>query len=339
MMSSLPENLLQALMTLGDPNADIVTKRKALSDAEHLGLDALRPIPSDFEESWVDIKLSDGWVSKTLIIKPKDTSSKPCPLIVFFHGGGYSMGEPLSVFRPSIDWAKAYGAVVALPSYKLAPEDPFPAAMHGSWEVLVHLSKVAEKDFGAKLDGPDGGFVIGGCSAGGGVSGALLGIHAFGDGGRDYVKLAKPLTGAFINTPVLAVADIIPEKYKGLWISREENAISEGITTEGINQFLQDFNPDYHSPWFSPLNAVAQCEDVNKAAASCPRVYIQTGHFDPLRDDGIVLGRLLSDLGVEVKEDCFSEDGHVGWTTMGIDAKTPGVPECTMNGMGWLLGK
>ncbi|RSL40452.1 hypothetical protein CEP54_016113 [Fusarium duplospermum] len=338
-MSSLPENLLQALMTLGDPNADIVTKRKALSDAEHLGLDALRPIPSDLEEFWVDIKLSDGWVSKTLIIKPKETSPKPCPLIVFFHGGGYSMGEPLIVFRPDIDWAKAYGAVVALPSYKLAPEDLFPAAMHGSWEVLVHLSKVAEKDFGAKLDGPDGGFVIGGCSAGGGVSEAMLGIHAFGDGGSDYVKLSKPLTGAFMNTPVLAVADIIPEKHKGLWISREENAISETITTEGINQFLRDFNPDYHSPWFSPLNAVAQCEDAKKAAAACPRVYIQTGHYDPLRDDGIVLGRLLSDLGVEVKEDCFSEDGHVGWTTIGISAKTPGVPECTMSGMGWLLGK
>ncbi|RSL59310.1 hypothetical protein CEP53_005865 [Fusarium sp. AF-6] len=275
-MSALPENLLQALITLADPNANIVTKRKALSDAEHLGLGALRPIPSDYEEFWVDIKFSDGWVSKTLIIKPKDTSSKPCPLIVFFHGGGFTMGEPLSVFRPGIDWAKAYGAVVALPSYKLAPEGPFPAAMHGSWEVLVHLSKVAEKDFGAKLDGPDGGFVVGGVSAGGGVSSTMFGIHVFGDGGRDYEKLAKPLTGAFINTPVIAVADIIPEKYKGLWISREENAVSEGITTEGINQFLQEFNPDYHSPWFSPLNAIAQCEDVKKAAASCPRVYIQT---------------------------------------------------------------
>ena len=128
-MSSLPDSLVQALMTLGDPNADIVTKRKALSDAEHLGLEALRPIPSDFEEFWVDIKLSDGWVSKTLIIKPKDTSSKPCPLIVFFHGGGFTMGEPLGVFRPGIDWAKAYGAVVALPSYKLAPEEPFPACL------------------------------------------------------------------------------------------------------------------------------------------------------------------------------------------------------------------
>lgn len=61
--------------------------------------------------------------------------------------------------------------------------------------------------------------------------------------------------------------------------------------------------------------------------------------LDLLRDDGIFLGRLLLDLGVKVKEDYIPEDGHGGWTTMGISAKAPGVPECTIGDMGWLLGK
>jgi acetyl esterase/lipase len=160
------------------------------------------------------------------VVRPKEASSanKKPPLIVLFYGGGYVVGTPKQVVRPARDFAKTYGAVVICPSYKLSPENAWPAPMISGWEVVEYLAKNAEAEYGVNLDGPDGGFVLGGFSAGAGIAAIVAGIATYGEPTRDgQRKLAKTLTGVFLGVPHLLAKDIVPEQYNNQWTAMEEN--------------------------------------------------------------------------------------------------------------------
>src|SRR5581483_8030052 len=84
--------------------------------------------------------------------------------ILYLHGGGYRMGAPAAWTAFTGAVALATGARVVAADYRLAPEHPFPAALHDA---------VAAYD--ALLDDPDAGaIVVGGDSAGGGLAAALV---------------------------------------------------------------------------------------------------------------------------------------------------------------------
>ena len=80
--------------------------------------------------------------------------------ILYFHGGGYRMGSPVAWLPYVTRLAEAAGANVVLPFYRLAPEAPFPAALHDAVAVYRGLSE-------------RGGVVLAGDSAGGGLALAL----------------------------------------------------------------------------------------------------------------------------------------------------------------------
>lgn len=84
------------------------------------------------------------------------------PLVLHFHGGAYVMGSS-STHRALAGWlSREAGCPVCLPDYRLAPEDPFPAAIEDALAV-----------YRAVADHP-GGVILGGDSAGGGLALALL---------------------------------------------------------------------------------------------------------------------------------------------------------------------
>ncbi|AZI37651.1 steryl acetyl hydrolase [Caenibius tardaugens NBRC 16725] len=80
--------------------------------------------------------------------------------MLYFHGGGYRMGSPVAWLPYVTRLAEAAGANVILPYYRLAPENPFPAALHDAVAVYRAL---AER----------GDVVLAGDSAGGGLALAL----------------------------------------------------------------------------------------------------------------------------------------------------------------------
>jgi epsilon-lactone hydrolase len=95
--------------------------------------------------------------------------------VLYFHGGGYRLGSPTNSTPFATRLADATGARVVMPAYRLAPEHPFPAALHDAAAV-----------YGALLDeasgGADGvitagnstaGVIAAGDSAGGGLAAAL----------------------------------------------------------------------------------------------------------------------------------------------------------------------
>lgn len=81
---------------------------------------------------------------------------------IYFHGGGYRMGAPEGWLTLARGLAAAANARVVLPDYRLAPEHPFPAALHDAIAVYVGTRKSS----GLPV-------IVGGDSAGGGLAAAL----------------------------------------------------------------------------------------------------------------------------------------------------------------------
>lgn len=63
-----------------------------------------------------------------LLLTP-DSASPDDPMVFYVHGGGFSIGTPESSIGPAALLAKNSGLRVAIPSYRLAPEHPFPAGL------------------------------------------------------------------------------------------------------------------------------------------------------------------------------------------------------------------
>ena len=109
--------------------------------------------------------------------------SQPDLTILYFHGGGYVFGSPRTHIAMVSTLARRAGAKAVLPRYPLAPEHPFPAALDHALSAY-HACKA--------LGGP---VVVGGDSAGGGLTLALL-ARLLGDGAAlpDAVFAFSPLT-------------------------------------------------------------------------------------------------------------------------------------------------
>lgn len=311
--------------------------RLTIAGWEQAGIAALAPISKSITETWVDITLPSGFISKTLVIRPSQPSP-PGPLVVLFHGGGFMGGSPAMITRPGREYAEQFGATVVSPTYKLLPEHAWPAGPESAWEVLAWLAENAheggDERFAADLDR---GFVVGGFSAGASIATIIAGISLrAGLLRHDQQELAKPITGVFANCPVLLKdEDMVPEEYRKLWTSRIDNRDAPGLNTEGVEMVWRVMRPDFESPWTSPFNSL-DCLSENVVL----KYYIQVGKHDPLRDDGIVFEKALAARGVETKIDVFPDDGHISWVALPFEpaSKDPSVEEMTMEAMRWLLG-
>ena len=99
-----------------------------------------------------------------LEVTPRNLAKNPLT-ILYFHGGGFTFGSPSTHAAMVAQLASRLGARAVLPQYRLAPEDPFPAApddVLASWEALI-TGGIKPHDV-----------VIGGDSAGGALAFGLL---------------------------------------------------------------------------------------------------------------------------------------------------------------------
>lgn len=113
---------------------------------------------------------SHGRSIRLLIISPKNADPvKKRTGVLWIHGGGYVTGMPeMAYFTRSIDLVKRFGAVVVSPDYTLAGKAPYPAALEDCSNALRYLAQNAQK-----LDIREDQIMVGGESAGGGLTAAL----------------------------------------------------------------------------------------------------------------------------------------------------------------------
>jgi len=331
----------------------LVARREANNKWEQEGFEALGPPPSGVSESWIDITLPDGWVSRTAVMWPEsepDSLPGPCPLIVYFHGGGYLFGYPGQVGLPARGYAQHFRAVVACPSYKFTPENPFPGSVHSAWEVCAWLSDPSNlnegvlKGTGVRVD-PRLGFVVGGLSAGGNMAAVIGGIQALGGAASAEAKglapLRSPVTGIFASIPVIVHEDMLPERYEGTFRSREENSKGggEGLTTAVVRDVERILQPEYSSPWYSPLNIDFSDPELRRRHPA--KVFIQAGIRDPLRDDAVIYDKWLQETEVADSRVVVLEGmGHAAWISPDWPGSNkPAMRAASLDGMGWLLGR
>ena len=289
--------------------------------------------PLDPELVAIDMKIPmpDGYENPLRVIRPSNGPAKGSPLIICIHGGGFNSGTPFEVETYSRGLAKLFGAVVVAPTYRLAPEYPFPQGINDSWDAYKWIAKNASS-LGAT---PEQGFIISGGSSGGNFVCVLAEL-------AKSEKIEPALTGIWNCQPVLFNEKItddgskqfasVPEKYKKIAFSWTQNANGVMMTQSLANIFFDWYGMDWNSPLWSPFNSENAFRDL-------PRTFIQVGGRDLIRDDGIIWAKALADHGVETRLEVYPGNEHAFWIGFPQLKQSRQFMTDVALGVAWLLRK
>ncbi|RWA11055.1 hypothetical protein EKO27_g4049 [Xylaria grammica] len=319
-------------------------QREGMAAAIAAGTEQLGSCPPHLGEAWIDVPLPGNQTNRTKVVWPKSSGAPPlsCPLIIYFHGGGYSVCNPDLLLAPARGFAELFSCVVACPSLNQLPEHPFPAPVRMAWETCAWLSDARNlndgvlKDAGARVD-LGRGFVVGGLSSGAATATVIAAIP--GSVSAEFAGLTplqSPITGTFAGIPYVVSEAMLPEKYREIFKSRDETEANR-VASAAMRQDLEA-HLDIHSPWFSPLNA--SFSDPKTIPGHPPKVFVYGAELDFFRDDSVVYAKWLSELeGVEVRASVVKGGDHsTCWASPPWPAcHSREIKELTLDGMAWLL--
>ena len=200
-------------------------------------------------------------------------SHEALPVLLYLHGGGFTIGNLETHDSLCRQLAKRSGAAVIALDYRLAPEHRFPTAVDDAWSAL-HWMIAHAATLG--LDGER--LAVGGDSAGGTLA-AVSAIHA-----RD---LGLPLRLQVLITPGTTAYADTP--------SHQRFARGFLLEAEGIAWFFDQYiERAQRRDWrFAPLEADA----LDDVAPAC----VVLAECDPLVDEGVAYADRLRAAGVEVE--------------------------------------
>jgi acetyl esterase len=217
-------------------------------------------------------------------------TAKPQPTLVYYHGGGWVLGNLDSHDGVCRDIANAADCMVIAVDYRLAPEAKFPAAADDAIAAAQWIN-----DNAADLGVDRTRLAVGGDSAGGNLS-AVVALHARDNGGP---KLKLQV----LIYPSADMSSVYP--------SYEEFADQLPLTRTTMDWFVDLYlgnrEKDAQDWRASPLHA--------KSLAGLPPAFIITAAMDPLRDEGEEFARALMKAGVPVEVKRFDGQIH-GFLTM-----------------------
>ncbi|PNP45939.1 hypothetical protein THARTR1_10881 [Trichoderma harzianum] len=290
--------------------------------------------PTNIVEREYDIPIDDTFSSRTIVCQPAISSTVPSPIVILVHGGGHCVGYPELELATARELVLAHNATCILPSYRLAPEYPFPTDVKDVFAVVQSIArKATEKDGGilpANAD-PKKGFIIGGLSAGAAISNKVAQLA------RD---LEPPLTGQFLACGVYIDPGSVPDRYKDLYLSMEQNKSAPILDTTALNQYMSAYKGDNPSPISNPFSISESHADAIAARHRfLPPVYFQVAGLDPARDDSLIYERILrEECGVPTRIDVYRGVPHGFWTMYPDLAASRRRMRDAVDGVGWLLG-
>ncbi len=198
----------------------------------------------------------------------------PFPVIAYFHGGGFVLGNIETHDRIARRLCRAANALVVSVGYRLAPEHRFPAALDDCMAVTHWLS-----DHAADLRGDRARIAVAGDSAGGNLAAAVaLASRAEGGPGITAQLLVYPVTDAACATP-----------------SFVQNAEGYLLSAAAMRWFWAEYlGPDGDPD--SGYASVLRAPDLS----GLPPTLVITAEFDPLRDEGEAYAEHLEAAGTTV---------------------------------------
>jgi acetyl esterase len=202
-------------------------------------------------------------------------SEGPLPVLVYFHGGGFTIGsidtaDPMSRFL-----AREADCIVVNVGFRLAPEDPFPAPVDDCWAALCWAAANADT-FG----GDASRLAVGG-DASGGTYAAVCALRANDEG-------APRLRFQLLLSPCTEFADRYP--------SRVEFADDRLIPGEMVDALMAAYAPDGVDRTDWRLSPVRHPNPTGTAPA-----YILASEYDFLRDEEVAFAEHLRASGVAVE--------------------------------------
>ena len=208
--------------------------------------------------------------------------AEPQPALLYFHGGGFTIGSVETHDRVCRELARLSGATVFSLDYRLAPEHRFPAAVDDAFDTLGWLRAEA-----VALAIDPVRLAVGGDSAGGTLAAACA-LHA-----RDR---GWPLALQLLIYPGLASEQA----------TESHGRFANGylLDTETVQWFFSHYLRDHADrlDWrFAPLAA----RDLSRVAPA----FMALAEYDPLVDEGVAFAQRLRSAGVAV--DCRVYPGMI----------------------------
>ena len=221
----------------------------------------------------------DGATIRARLYQPFEPSwAEPAPALVYYHGGGFTVGSVDTHDALCRMFARDAQCVVLSVDYRLAPEHKFPTAVHDAFDALSWLHA------NAGLYGVDAGrLAVGGDSAGGTLA-TVCAVLA-----RDA------------GLPKLALQLLIYPGTTGYQQTGSHARLADGYLLSGktIQWFFEQYVRDAsdRDDWrFAPLDGTRGAPEFGGLAPA----WIATAEYDPLSDEGAAYAEKLRAAGNEV---------------------------------------
>jgi acetyl esterase len=257
------------------------------------------------ELSSVRLLVADGRIAVRAYRPAGVGAEETLPALVYFHGGGWVIGDLDTHDVLCRQLANGARCAVFSVEYRLAPEDPFPAAVE---DAVAATRWVASRARELKVD--PARLAVGGDSAGGNLA-TVVALDARDRAGPalSFQLLIYPGTDQRCGFP-----------------SHERNGEGYLLTRQSIAYFRGHYLPraDDWLDWrASPLLA--------KSLAGLPPAFVLTAGFDPLLDEGFAYAERLAKDSVEVAYLEYSDMIH-GFILFGgvLDTANTALEECCM---------
>jgi acetyl esterase len=255
-------------------------ERRFFTQPEASQVDTVRELSADGPHGPIPLRL----------YRPLPASAGALPVLVYFHGGGWVIGDLDTHDVLCRDLALKSGCTVVSVDYRLAPEFAFPVPVD---DCLAATRWVQQHATDLNVDSTR--IAVGGDSAGGKLA-AVIAIAARNakDLPISFQLLIYPATDQRFNTK-----------------SYQVNGQGYLLTSDSMTYFRGHYITDtkHHLDWrASPLLA----DDLS----GLPPALVLVAGYDPLRDEGVAYAQRLSEAGNKATLVSFERQIH-GFITMG----------------------
>jgi acetyl esterase len=212
------------------------------------------------------------------------TAGASVPVLVYYHGGGWTIGDLDTHDTLCRELANLSGCAVVAVDYRMGPEHRFPAAVDDALAATYWVRKEADS-----LGVDANRLAVGGDSAGGNLA-AVVAIAA-----RDAGDL--PIAFQLLIYPATDMRCVHP--------SHTSNGQGYVLTSDTIKYFHDHYitDPQHDLDWrASPL--------LHPDLSRLPPALVLTAGYDPLRDEGLDYARALTAAGNRAVYVCFERQIH-----------------------------